>query len=544
MTASSRPCVGRAVDRPSARRATRMWLRSLAWLAVVLASGCSSGDAPEMSPPTAGTANGGGMGAGVALSGQGGVQAAGTGTPIGGTNPTAGTAGVGAAGVGAGTTSLAGTGAGVGGATAAAGGSTAAGTGGAATGGMGAVDCTITPSLTMSSAISTVGIVEFATDLAAIDVAYIEFGLDTSYGMTAPVDLAEPNHRTLLLGMKTSREYHYRIVVAAGSQTCTSEDLTLMTGPLPSQPALFGTTITTPQPSKVGGEFMVGAFFAGALFILDGDGDYVWWFQPTSDLSAARLSWDGKHMWARSANPLGGAAFVHRIGMDGMDVQTWDGGSEFGDSHHDLAPLPNGGVLFIQRHTGQCDTVNEWRPDGEVIEIIDGLQVHGMSTCWINSIHYQPDDDTITWSDRIYNGYVKMTRAGDVLWVLGGANSTFTSGDGLAWTVQHGHHLFEPTRMLMFENGSGLTSMAYELAIDESTQSVNRVWQYNGGFGSPILGDVQRLDNGNTIVNYGLSGVVHEVDPNEQLVRSIAFDASGALGYSEHRASLYGPPPR
>src|SRR6187549_3009810 len=62
----------------------------------------------------------------------------------------------------------------------------------------------------LSERIPTVGIVEWSTGLGAVDEAHIEFGLDESYGTVAPVELGEPRHRTLLLGLKPQRLYHYR----------------------------------------------------------------------------------------------------------------------------------------------------------------------------------------------------------------------------------------------------------------------------------------------------------------------------------------------
>jgi hypothetical protein len=56
------------------------------------------------------------------------------------------------------------------------------------------------------------------------------------------------------------------------------------------------------------------------------------------------------------------------------------------------------------------------------------------------------------------------------------------------------------------------------------------------------LGDVQRLANGNTLVTYCNAGVLHEVDASKALVQTWTF--SGAVGYSEHRTSLYGAPER
>ena len=69
------------------------------------------------------------------------------------------------------------------------GGATGAGGSGAGTGGGASASCTITLTASTSTKIGTVGIVTFTTTLSNPTAAQIDFGLDTSYGMTAPVDL-------------------------------------------------------------------------------------------------------------------------------------------------------------------------------------------------------------------------------------------------------------------------------------------------------------------------------------------------------------------
>ena len=80
-----------------------------------------------------------------------------------------------------------------------------AGTGGGATG-----TATFTVQVQLASAMipprpGPIGIVTWTVNVGSLTEAHIDFGLDTSYGMTAPVDLALADHRTLLLGMKPAK---------------------------------------------------------------------------------------------------------------------------------------------------------------------------------------------------------------------------------------------------------------------------------------------------------------------------------------------------
>jgi hypothetical protein len=229
----------------TARSIASSWLSVGGALAVAL-GGCSS----KSSNQGAGTGTGGISVAGPAGTFTGGIGGiSGTGG-VGVNPPVAGTGALGGAGGASGST--AGTGAG---------GTGTSGTGGGTDSNLSTVACTITPSLMMSSAIVTVGIVTFTTDLTGIDSAHIDFGLDTNYGMTAPVDLTQTNYRTLLLGMKPSHDYHYRIVATAGGAQCVGSDNMLHTGDLPNGTHLQPVTINTPQPSKVTPGFIITGFF-------------------------------------------------------------------------------------------------------------------------------------------------------------------------------------------------------------------------------------------------------------------------------------------
>ncbi len=474
---------------------TRVW-RGAGSLAIIVAS-CGDSSAPPLVAGAAGALGETGATAGVSAGGSGaGLEGAvgGAGSDLAGRRDETGLQ------AGAAAVSVAGEG-GFSGAANAAGGDAAGADAGSA-------PCRFAIDASISDAISTVGIVEWSLNVAAVSAAHIDFGLDTTYGLSAPVPLAAASHRTLLLGMKASHRYHARIVAQADDMTCVSDDFTLRTGSIPNGlPAL---TVTTPNPGAATGGYLVSSFLAkGPPFILDADGDYVWWGVGLG-VGRAELSFDGQLMWYGNVNVAGGVGYISSLSMDGLDKQSHP---EFGDSHHDFTVLPDETVAFIQ-HDGACDTIMERAPDGEVREVVNVHDAHGGSTtCHTNSLHYHVADDTYTFSDLEQNCYVKVTRQGDVVWVLGGSTSQFT-GDGATWTREHGHDLILPNRLLFFNNGSaGDNSAAVEVALDFEKLTATRVWSYDAAaLSSAIYGDVQRLDNGNTLIAYSTAGVVLEVE--------------------------------
>ncbi len=500
-----------------------------------------------------GNSSGGTGGSG--LSGAGGTGGRGGSPPASGGNTGQG-----------GTTPGAGGTVGHGGTTGAGGAKATGGTAGSTTSG----NCSVTVmSSAPSTKIATVGIVTFTTTAASPTEAHIDFGLDTSYGMTAPVDLKAANYRTLLLGMKASKTYHYRISVTGNDGTCASADTTLATGPLPNGklPAL---TVTTKNASAlyggflVTGQFIMGGAASGApVFILDKDGDFVWWYTvPNSDVTGVAMSYDGKYLWTNSVNVPQSTAHVHRISMDGLTDE--DDSSQFTGLSHQLTVLPDETVAFYAYGSNGCDDIKLRSPSGTITTVVNAKTAHGGSGgCHVNGIHYDKSDDTLVFSDLDNNCLTKVTRSGQTVWVLnggvGGITSTFSNGTLLWKGGEHGFHILASNDILLFNNnstvnfgggswgtagGDGSGSIALEVKLDMTAKTATKAWSYKAspGIDNQILGDVQRLPNGNTVIDYATKGAIHEVDANGNVLQTIT--TSNSFGYLQKRASLYGPPPR
>ena len=432
-------------------------------------------------------------------------------------------------------------------------------TGGSGTGGGGGqANCSINvTNQSLSTVIPTVGIVEWSTDLPGITEASIEFGLDTNYGMIAPVDLTEANYRTLLLGMKAGgHAYHFRVVAKAGDRICTGQDNTLPpTGEPPTSLPLL--TFTPAQADGLDGSFLVfetlkQTFGTGVpdspAYIVDGDGDFVWWYTNTGIIDAGRTrqSYDGKYMWIAAVNVLSQQDRVIRVKMDGTDEQDFT--SEFAELNHDFAVRSDETIAFIAYGSNNCDDIKERAPDGTVTTIINSGAAVGASTCHCNAIQYDRNDDTIVFSELETSSIVKVTRdTHEVVWVMSSKNSANATVTGVDWVNQHGMHIIDEDHLLFFNNNTGPNSTAIEvqLSLNGGTGTAAPIWSYASNLTVQILGDVQRLSNGNTLVTFSTAGEIREVNPSGTVLQTIKAIGSGNLfGFSEKRRTLYGPPPR
>lgn len=432
--------------------------------------------------------------------------------------------------------------------------------GGAGTGagGTGSASCTITSMATQSTAIPTVFTVTYTTSMTGVDSAHIDFGLDTTYGYTAPVDLTDTKG-TLLLGMKPSKPYHYRVVVSSGGNACNGPDQTIMTGAIAN--GIPKATITTNNAAGLAGGFIVSEWYAGKqiAFILDKDNDVVWWFDPKtvvsnfSDLTRARMSNDGKYMYIAHGNvPEGaganGGAHMVKVAMDGTGAT--DLSSSFANMNHDFTILPDDTMYFVAYGTGgaTCDDIKQYVPStGMTTTVMNIGKAFTSGMCHGNAIEYSKEDDTLIWSDPDHNAYVKIKRTGEIIWVLGGGSDNDFTGDAATWTTEHNLDVLGANHILMFNNDRAPNpSNAIELQLDTTAKTATKLWEYTptGVQNNAIMGDVQRLPNGNTLVTYSTQGVIHQVDMNKTLLQSISWGAGGATGYAIWRPTLYGPPPK
>lgn len=416
--------------------------------------------------------------------------------------------------------------------------------------------CGITvDSYDISDVIGTVGIVTWSAT-GAIDSATIEFGqASTGFTMSAPVDLAEPGYKTLLLGMKGETEYSFQVKAVSGGQECTSDTYTLETG------AVANNIPSIMQPTAAEGRTTTGFIITSAglggfggpggggdqpAFIFDMDGDPVWWSPAPASCSRALMDWEGKNMWMMELNVDGGGGELRRVSMDGMDVENNVQG--LSNAHHDFTVLPNGVVATVLWTSGgeSASDLVERSPDGTIKKVVtlnDSIYQAGGIGFHANSILYHPSDESYTISDRYPNLYVKVSRAGQLVWQFGGSNPVGEFISGGSWQVNHGHHLLDDGTMLIFNNGQGGGSspvIGYQLNAD-SSKTATEVFRYSPNVNSPVLGDVQRLPNGNTLVTYSTAGIIHEVQGENNLVQVFQ---TGTLGYSMWRPTLYGPPPK
>jgi hypothetical protein len=428
--------------------------------------------------------------------------------------------------------------------------------------------CTITPTAELSTKIKTVANVTFTTSMSNVKSGSIDFGPTDSYGMTAPIDAKATGYKTMLLGMKQKSTYHYRITISDGNTECKSGDNTVTTQSLVNGlPALTknlkGTASQLFGGFLITGQFVQMASGASPAYILDGDGDAVWAWSFNKDVTGAVMSYDGKYMWLNNANVPSGGVSVHRVAMDGSEDK--DFSTQFAGINHQLTVLPDETVAFYAYNDSKgCEDIKEFNPStGQTKTVVNaGTAQGGASACHLNNIQYSKDDDSLVFSDLDNQVIVKVKRSdGSTTWILNGSKATLS---GFTWGgSEHGIHLLALDRLLFFNNNSRVSmggfggggtgsagtadgSIAFEVKLDLTAKKASQVWTYKAspGIQNDVMGDLQRLSNGNTVIGYSTQGVLHEVSSSGTLLLEWKWPLGASFGYIQKRATLYGPPPR
>ncbi|MBN1779879.1 aryl-sulfate sulfotransferase [bacterium] len=149
-----------------------------------------------------------------------------------------------------------------------------------------------------------------------------------------------------------------------------------------------------------------------------------------------------------------------------------------------------------------------------------------------NSIAIDYDGHIIA-SHRHLDQVTKINRqTGDIIWRLGGIKSDFDFvNDNLKLSYQHDARPVpgKPDHYTIFDNGNNRkpqNSRAVEFELDLENKTATRVWEYRLPMGTSTgLGNVQRLPNGNSFINWGRGNGAKatEVTPDGRVVYQADF---------------------
>lgn len=383
------------------------------------------------------------------------------------------------------------------------------------------------------------------------------------YGVVGETSLetpweAEPttSHEVVLLGMPTDANVE---LVGVGDDEITTESTTITTGSLPAGWPGWSTPLT--EPTWEGWIFIgIGGGFSGVMAI-DNQARPVWWWEaetPNSVMIRVMPTVDRSGVYvARSGGeyPTGGD----------LAKLTWTGEVESNmnvtDLSHDFVERPDGGLAAI--------VLTQHGRDGEVC-IADGISEFEWGgspelkwDAWdtfseadapcadaeggfthANAIDWDEGSGQYVFGTRNVHTISVVDRASYATVESFGINGTFEpASEEDAFVHQHQFVRLSEDRYLVFDDGAQNRpySRVIEVELNRTDQTFSVVWDHtpDPSLYVYLLGDLERLDNGNTLVDWSTAGRLQEITPEGEAVWQVDTELGHGFGYMNRVESLY-----
>jgi hypothetical protein len=161
-----------------------------------------------------------------------------------------------------------------------------------------------------------------------------------------------------------------------------------------------------------------------------------------------------------------------------------------------------------------------------------------------NALDYDPVEDAFLLSLRNFSTIVRIDRAsGTCPWAFGSAGATFAPAAGSSRFLHEHQFDLRDDRLLVFDNAGagGLVSRVLEYDFDPGTGRAEEVWSYQNDppIFTFVLGDVLRLDDGDTIIDWATGAQIDRVGPSGELKWRVSANIGFAFGFFEAEEDLY-----
>ncbi len=352
-------------------------------------------------------------------------------------------------------------------------------------------------------------------------------------------DETTTDHRVFVMGLWDGAQCDFTATSTADAGSTATATTQHDIGPLPD--FLPEMTVHTRQQDQLQpGWTMVNLTntadsvpFTAAM--IDNRGRYRWYHQRSTSNSGSdtelRPMDDGVLMG-------GNRGFMSPKKIDWQGNTLWS--SDF-SMHHDIRPVPGeNAYYYLTDLYGECDqdvrsgALMKYNVDQDATAqkwvLCDYWVPSDMLTNddWshLNTIEPFPDEqESFILSSRTQHTLIKLDAANEsVEWTMG-VEGEFDLQDDELFFRQHAPEIQPNGNILLFDNGafsggehSRPWSRAVEISYDTDTMSAEVVWEFrpDPDIFAPIWSDADRLDNGNTLVTFGLRN--EDPDNNSSLM--------------------------
>jgi hypothetical protein len=405
--------------------------------------------------------------------------------------------------------------------------------------------------------VNTILVVTWNQALAA-ENTWLEFSFEGSTVMTSREKSGEVGaHRDVVLGVPGETEVTISVMSRQAGQVYKSTPSTGTTEAVPAGmpvPTVLAYDADGASPDRwllgavedsgdnVGMNLSSYLSYQPWLYIMDRQGRIVWYYTDPARNSPSgfpRVARDGEYLWAEQSR-VGNQGRVIKMTLDREYFEVIDlpGLADAIDVTDD------GSLLYDVGNSGE---LREMTRDGEVRTIWHcGTELDLSPNCYSNTINWNPIEDSVFMSFPDPGAVVEIDRAsGEMIGYYGNQPDTWEFAPPLEnppaeWRFgfQHFPNISPTGTLIVSSHMPGYEAFNtqptpnqhafLEFAIDRENQILTEVWRYTEGTEWPrSRGMAIRLENGNTLGNYGTGGVIREITPDKQTVFHVKFDIPG-----------------
>jgi hypothetical protein len=401
--------------------------------------------------------------------------------------------------------------------------------------------------------VNTILVVTWTQAMAAEQV-WLEFTFEEGNVMTSRPKTGEAGpHRDVVLGVPGDVDVTVRVVSQAGGANYVSSDYMGHTEPVPAAmpvPTLLSYDASIASPDR----FMFGAledspesaqqsrnnYYTGRfwLYIMDRKGRIVWYYNnPANNSSSSfpRFARDGEYIWVDQGRS--GDQGVVKMTLDHEYYETFQ--IEVGDC---IDVTPEGTLLYDVN--GELFEWTEGEGSRSIWSCTEELDLN--PNCYSNTVNYNETLDSVLMSFPEPGAVVEIDRqSGEMIGYYGNQAGTWEFAPPLTtppaeWQfgIQHFANITPAGTLLVsshlpphttFQSPPSPNEHAFvEFTLDRNAQTLTEFWRYTEGPEWPYAkGMAIRLENGNTLANYGTGGVIREITPMKETAFHVKWDLEG-----------------
>ena len=288
---------------------------------------------------------------------------------------------------------------------------------------------------------------------------------------------------------------------------------------------------------------------SGRLFIVNREtGEEVWSVDNNEDTvwPSAQMSSNGRIVWHNVVDIKNHEPFKSKIMARDFDGNITEEYQASG-THHDFTILDDGSIVAIQNQFYETPDYGKVAADKLVIfkdgqiqpffTITDYIDIQPLTIMWdfgqfedakdfthANALQYYPEHGCLLLTIPGINAIWSISTEGDLLEVYLGDEMDSSPYDDLqnvrvvsggAFGMPHGATLDSDGNVWVMSNGFGAGVPSYAQGYDVSGDTMELIASISPpveNAHSPGLGSVERLEEDRILINWGIFGVIEEVD--------------------------------